>query len=221
MIRTIHLDSALQKVTGVSTIQLDANSPQTLIRGLQSQVPNFRQALITHPDLCFVSANKDKSKINGVTAQTFEFPLDYDTDEIYVMTPIDGSAATAIAYLIMEWELSLAVATAVVSVATSIAVNIAVNVVLQALSPSVSTTDGGKATEKPSFLYNGAVNVVEQGYAVPLIYGTHMCGSIVVSAGVDVAELPYASAQDTAPANGGGTTQPTTPPVESYQFDGE
>lgn len=38
--------------------------------------------------------------------------------------------------------------------------------------------------QKPSFIFNGAVNVVEQGGPVPLIYGRHLAGSVIISAGI-------------------------------------
>ncbi len=41
----------------------------------------------------------------------------------------------------------------------------------------------------PSFLYNGVVNVVEQGGAIPIIYGKHMAGSTVISANLVTEEL--------------------------------
>jgi hypothetical protein len=122
----------------------------------------------------------------------------------------------------MEYELSLAVASAIVYVATAFAVNIVIGLVMNVLAPSADTSGGGaKADERPSFLYNGAINVIEQGYAVPIVYGTHMTGSIVVSAGVDITEMPYDTSQDTAPANGGGTPQPMFPAAEIWQAFGE
>jgi len=44
--------------------------------------------------------------------------------------------------------------------------------------------DREDADERPSFLFKGGVNNVEQGGPVPLVYGQVMCGSTVVSASV-------------------------------------
>jgi predicted phage tail protein len=221
MLRTIHFDGVLQKLTNIKTIQLDVDSPQSLLNGLRSQVKNFREALIAHPQLCIISASKDMSSVSSISAETFAFPLSDEQDDIYVLTPIKGAGSGAEVWLASElmaaFDIATATATMIASVAVMVAVNIAVSVVVQALSPSASTADGGAAADqRPSFLFNGAVNVIEQGYAVPLVYGTHLVGSIVVSTGVDVAELPYETTQATPPSNGGGTAQPAVPDVPTW-----
>jgi predicted phage tail protein len=42
---------------------------------------------------------------------------------------------------------------------------------------------------QPSFLFNGPVNVTEQGGPVPLIYGRVRCGTVVVSAGLRAEQI--------------------------------
>lgn len=56
---------------------------------------------------------------------------------------------------------------------------------LMAQTPGVtdySTRD--EADEQKSFLFNGPVNTIEQGTALPIVIGKHMVGSTVVSAGI-------------------------------------
>lgn len=43
--------------------------------------------------------------------------------------------------------------------------------------------------DRPSFLYNGPVNTMEQGGPVPLIYGQMILGSTVLQAEMDIEEL--------------------------------
>ena len=45
--------------------------------------------------------------------------------------------------------------------------------------------------ERASFVFNGAVNVIEQGGAVPVAYGRSIVGSTVVSAGIDTEQITY------------------------------
>lgn len=45
-----------------------------------------------------------------------------------------------------------------------------------------------------SYIFSGPENVIEQGVAVPLIYGRPFVGSVVVSAGLEVAEMVPPSA---------------------------
>lgn len=219
MIRTIHLYGQLAEKTGVEVIELDANTPRQLISALRSQLPEFRTAMIDLPKTAIVLSNKDKSQVEPLTPDTFEFPL-ADLDHIHIFAETEGAGIEA--YLVasfISWGMSTAIATVLGSVVFNLAVSFVMGAISRALAPSPDTSDGGgRPEERPSFLFNGAVNVVEQGYPVPLVYGTHTTGSIVISAGVDVAELPYGSTQSTPPANGGGSTQPSIPPVETWQW---
>ena len=43
---------------------------------------------------------------------------------------------------------------------------------------------------KPSYSFNGAVNTTAQGHPVPVGYGRLVVGSAVISAGIDVDEVP-------------------------------
>lgn len=40
--------------------------------------------------------------------------------------------------------------------------------------------------QKLSFIFNGVVNNTEQGVPIPLVYGKHLTGSTVISAGIEV-----------------------------------
>jgi predicted phage tail protein len=43
--------------------------------------------------------------------------------------------------------------------------------------------------DRASFLFNGAVNTVEQGGPVPIVYGKHIVGSKVISGGIAVEDV--------------------------------
>ena len=47
----------------------------------------------------------------------------------------------------------------------------------------------GGAEAKPSFIFNGIVNNIEQGVPVPLVYGLHLTGSTVISGGLDTVQV--------------------------------
>jgi predicted phage tail protein len=55
---------------------------------------------------------------------------------------------------------------------------------MMASSPKVGDYTKAEVDRSPSFIFNGAVNTVEQGGAIPLVYGRHLTGSIVISAGL-------------------------------------
>lgn len=58
---------------------------------------------------------------------------------------------------------------------------------LFAPQPGVNDYTRGK-DERQSHLFNGAVNRMEQGMALPVVYGTYEVGSVVVSAGITINE---------------------------------
>jgi predicted phage tail protein len=57
-----------------------------------------------------------------------------------------------------------------------------------ALAPKTAS-EKAKDDEKPSFLFDGPVNVTEQGGPVPLVYGEIRTGSTVVAGGIQVEQL--------------------------------
>jgi predicted phage tail protein len=50
-------------------------------------------------------------------------------------------------------------------------------------------TDMAKPEDRPSFLFNGVTNNSQEGGPVPLVIGTHLVGSIVVSAGIKAEDI--------------------------------
>lgn len=83
------------------------------------------------------------------------------------------------------------VGTAVVGIGASLALG----GVAQMLAPVPSTTainsiggTGGSSDPRESYSFNGVQNVSRQGVPVPIIFGEVICGSITVSAGIDVAQ---------------------------------
>ncbi len=63
--------------------------------------------------------------------------------------------------------------------------------VAQMIAPVPKATDPSERPEnKPSYSFNGAVNTTAQGHLVPVGYGRLIVGSAVISAGIDVDEVP-------------------------------
>jgi predicted phage tail protein len=50
-------------------------------------------------------------------------------------------------------------------------------------------TDMAAPQDRPSFLFNGVTNNTQQGGPVPLVFGTHLVGSVVVSAGLNSEDI--------------------------------
>jgi len=54
---------------------------------------------------------------------------------------------------------------------------------------SVGGASGGGSDPRESYSFNGVQNTSRQGVPVPIIFGEVICGSITVSAGIDVAQV--------------------------------
>jgi predicted phage tail protein len=54
---------------------------------------------------------------------------------------------------------------------------------------SVGGISGGGSDPRESYSFNGVQNTSRQGVPVPIIFGEVICGSITVSAGIDVAQV--------------------------------
>jgi predicted phage tail protein len=63
--------------------------------------------------------------------------------------------------------------------------------VAQMIAPTAKAQDPSERPEnQPSYVFNGAVNTTAQGHPVPVGYGRLIVGSAVISAGIDVDEIP-------------------------------
>lgn len=54
------------------------------------------------------------------------------------------------------------------------------------LSPTPTLSNSEKPDDMPSYVFNGALNIAEEGNCIPLCYGTFLCGSLVVSSGLSI-----------------------------------
>lgn len=59
----------------------------------------------------------------------------------------------------------------------------------QMLSPTPTIESNEGAATKQSYLFSGVTNVTEEGNIIPVAYGTVWCGSLVLSAGLDVLQV--------------------------------
>lgn len=68
--------------------------------------------------------------------------------------------------------------------------SLALGGVAQLLAPKVKAESKEAVENKPSYIFNGAVNTVAQGNPVPILYGRMRVGSQVVSAGITSNDIP-------------------------------
>jgi predicted phage tail protein len=61
---------------------------------------------------------------------------------------------------------------------------------LLAHQDTTAATDNAKSDDRPSFFFNGTTNNTQAGGPVPLVYGTMLTGSVVVSTSLQVTDIP-------------------------------
>lgn len=213
MIRTVKLHGALESLG--PSFELDVDRPRELYSALINLVPGFRQEIIKNPQQAVILQHGDE--LNPVSPETLDFTFG-PAEQVHIFPVPEGSGVEVIAAIGTYFGVGTIAATAIY-VAISVAVSLVIGAVIQALSPQ---PDGTQSTRKKddSFIFNGPINVTGQGTAIPLVYGTHMTGSIVISAGVEVVEIEVQPEQSSTTGSGGGSVPTTNPPPVDYQWDG-
>lgn len=67
---------------------------------------------------------------------------------------------------------------------------LALSGVASMLAPQMNFDTNANEERKPSYLYSGPVNLEHEGGAIPLIYGFPIVGSVVISGGISVEDIP-------------------------------
>ncbi|MCS6766644.1 MAG: tail assembly protein [Candidatus Protistobacter heckmanni] len=106
-----------------------------------------------------------------------------------------GQAILGVALIAVSWwnPMGWAAAGSFLSQATlySVGTSMILGGVAQMIAPTPKASDPSERPEnKPSYSFNGAVNTTAQGQPVPLGYGRLIVGSAVISAGIDIDEVP-------------------------------
>ena len=211
MMRTLHLYGGLKQFSEVP-LETDAADMRDVISAMKSWFPDFHAWLHENQEYYIVLSKKDKVEPRAVEPEFFNSPFE-DIEEIHLFPEASGEEAFTIAAFAAWLGTSVAVATIIVN----IAVSIVLGAVMQMLAPKPpSGNNAEKPSEIPSFLFNGPENVQEQGYQVPVVYGTHMTGSVIVSAGITIKQETVLATPVAAPVKpvltvpGQWTGQPPT-----------
>ena len=97
---------------------------------------------------------------------------------------------------------------------------LAVSGIASMLSPAPQTP-GAETFEpveqRPSALFNGAINAAEQGHPVPMIYGQFMASTVVISSGLSTEQI---KSRDTSSSPASTPSQQVTPTTSQVIDDG-
>lgn len=77
------------------------------------------------------------------------------------------------------------------TIGVGIGVSLVLSGVAQLLTPTPTLSGGSDSTNDPrkSFSFSGIQNTSRQGTPVPIVYGETIVGSVVISAGIDIAQV--------------------------------
>jgi len=94
--------------------------------------------------------------------------------------PIGAHGAT----LMTAWSSTAVTATFGQTLLFTVGLSVTLSGLSQLVTSTPNTETGENAANKPSYIYDGAVNTLRQGNPVPVGYGFIGCGSQVISAGI-------------------------------------
>lgn len=212
-LRTIHLLGDLSKYSAEPQ-QAVLHRPVDVVSVLRSWYGNAIYTDLKDYPTAVLLSGPDRTNLRQALPEYLDTPLGDDVTDVHVVAVPAGAGIEA---ALISWGMTATVAAVVSTAIISLATSLVVGAITKALAPKVDNASGQeRPDEKPSFLYNGPENVIEQGYMVPVVYGRHMTGSVVVSAGISVEQIPIATTRDEPPPGG---SSPTNPPAESWQWE--
>lgn len=177
---------------------LAISSAAEAIRALSANFPSFERELVASGERGVgyrVLAGRDSLNLERLHEPT-------GSQRITIAPVLSGAGGDGLgqillgaALLAVAWwnPLGWAASGAFLSQATLYSVGTAMILggVAQMIAPTPKTTEPSERPEnKPSYSFNGAVNTTAQGHPVPVGYGRLIVGSAVISAGIDVDEIP-------------------------------
>jgi predicted phage tail protein len=201
--KTVKLLGELGKKFG-KQFKLDVKNPAEAVRALAVNLPDFQNYLMESE-----KRNVAYKVMVGKEEQGLDDLRNPSGKQIIKIVPvicgagggfgkvIIGAALIATAIYLpgssLAWS-SIAAFDAVATYAT-IATYVGTSLVIagasQMLTPTPTTPNqNSQPDNKPSYVFNGAVNTTAQGYPVPVGYGRMIVGSAVISASIIAEELP-------------------------------
>ena len=177
----------------------DVVSPAQAIKALSVTIKGFKQSLIDGGYYRILVGGKDELDIDQLGN-----PMS-DRETIRIVPVVAGAegfgkivlgvalvalAGPAAGFIGGAFGATAATTAVIASSISSIGVSLAIGGVSQMLfSPQSQSSSAEREENKPSFIFNGAVNTTRQGNCVPICYGRMIVGSQVISAGLSVTEL--------------------------------
>lgn len=179
------------------SFNLDVKTPAEAVRALSANFPEFKDYLLESEKRGIgykVMVGKEPQPIEGLA-------LPSGKKDIKIVPIIMGSKSGMTQFVIGAALLVAAIyyppmatvaygTTTYATIVGSIGISMMIGGVVQMLTPIPKMDASETPDNKPSYVFNGAVNTTAQGYPVPVGYGRMIVGSAVISAGISTEELP-------------------------------
>lgn len=184
MLRTIRLRGHLGKKFG-KEYKFDVSSAAEAVKALCHQVKGFKQYMQEGNG----KDQKFKVIVNSITLEDHEKTMLLQSEgDISIVPVLKGSGG-------MFQTVVGAVLTAVgfyfqIPVVTAAGIALMTGGIMSMLAKTTIKNDTQETDTQRSYLFNGAVNTVQQGQPIPIGYGKLKIGSQVVSVNVSTAQVP-------------------------------
>lgn len=173
----------------IKPINLEVDSIQQIFAAIQIYygVEFFRE--FGEESIKHIIKVRDKEEFIALEPGLLELDLK-DFDTYFLVSEFEGEisaaiVAAALAYVGATAAASSTIAVAAITLVLNAAISFAISAIVQAISPTPQfNSDPAQAQTKVSSLFNGAINVNNQGGGVPLIFGNPFVGGVVVSSGI-------------------------------------
>ena len=152
----IHLQGALAELHD-GPLRVNAETAAVAWRACEAMIPGFRAGVMAHCH--YVAIETDQGEL--LTEARLTWPLAEDVQALHITPAAEGGAPGALA--IALWVLAA----------------VAVGALLFAL-PSAAAATG----DRRNSLFSGALTTIEEGEAIPIVYGRQRIGPTVLSAGI-------------------------------------
>lgn len=180
-------------------MNFDVHSPLMLFRGLECNAPEFTQRLRefgeTGGGMSIICIDKE-GQPSSVDPRFLHVPFGEHVESVHIVPEVEGAGIESAAAAIVAWigvsAAYVGVATIIVTIALNVAIGLVLGAIASALAPSPDTSGNGneRPSERASLIFNGPVNTTAQGGVIPVVYGEHITGSVQISVGVNVEDIP-------------------------------
>ena len=190
MLRTIHLYGDLEEQFG-KTWEMDVASVGEAIRALTALTKGkFLKAINPQGKYRVVRGDDLYDEKAALTDDTIK--LNFKKGDFHICpVPAGGGPWVRIVLGVVLIVVGI-IYPAIGAYTIPMGIGLVMGGIIELLTPVPKTPDYGtreKPDERPSFIFDGPTNTIEQGGALPLVYGRMRLGSTVVSSALDVEDI--------------------------------